>query len=86
MERLAVSDRQEAFRRYWVRKEAVLKAVGSGFLADPRHLIVGQEDSHAKWDAQSARPFTIHNRQIEMGCVAAVASMDPGCIWHLLGT
>ena len=33
--------RPAAFQRWWVRKEAVLKAEGTGFLADPRAVHVG---------------------------------------------
>ncbi|WP_109474000.1 4'-phosphopantetheinyl transferase family protein [Ornithinimicrobium cavernae] len=33
--------RASAFQRWWVRKEAVLKADGSGFLRDPRLVHVG---------------------------------------------
>lgn len=86
MHRLAAQDRQDALRRYWVRKEAVLKATGSGFLSDPRNLITGQEDRQARWTAQAGPSFSIHNQLVEPGCVAAVASMDPVCIWHLLRT
>jgi len=86
MDRLAAPDRQEAFRRYWVRKEAILKAAGSGFLSDPRQLLTGLDDRHAKWTAQEGPPFVIHNQLIEAGCVAAVASMDPVCTWQLLST
>lgn len=86
MDRLAAQERQEAFRRYWVRKEAVLKAAGSGFLSDPRQLLTGLEERHAHWTAQEGPPFTIHNQLIEPGCVAAVASMDTACTWRLLRT
>lgn len=86
MVRLAVQDRAEAFRRYWVRKEAVLKAAGSGFLTDPRHLITGQEDRHAKWTSQPGPSLFIHNQSVDSGCAAAVASMDAGCVWAVLGT
>ncbi len=33
--------RPAAFQRWWVRKEAVLKAEGTGFLTDPRAVHVG---------------------------------------------
>lgn len=84
MEGLAVQERVEAFRRYWVRKEAVLKASGSGFLTDPREVITGQEDPRATWGAQSGIPFAIHNLRIGDGCLAAVASMDSVCVWRWL--
>lgn len=81
---LAGAQRQDAFRRYWVRKEAVLKAVGSGFLEDPRRLIVGLDEQHARWASQEGPPFFVHNQLIDVGYPAAVASMDPSCAWYLL--
>jgi 4'-phosphopantetheinyl transferase len=38
---LAEESRPAAFQRWWVRKEAVLKAEGTGFLTDPRAVHVG---------------------------------------------
>lgn len=35
------AERSAAFQRWWVRKEAVLKADGAGFLTDPRGIYVG---------------------------------------------
>jgi phosphopantetheinyl transferase len=84
MHRLAPTERQDAFRRYWVRKEAVLKAAGSGFLRDPREVITGLEQSQPTWVGSPGLPFNIHNQQIDAGCVAAVASLDAACTWHLL--
>lgn len=37
-------ERALAFQRWWVRKEAVLKADGAGFLSDPRLVHVGVTD------------------------------------------
>lgn len=34
-------DRARAFQRWWTRKEAVLKAEGTGFLREPREVTVG---------------------------------------------
>lgn len=82
MNLLGVHDRQDAFRRYWVRKEAVLKALGSGFLEDPRQLIAGLDDQRARWAGRETLPFTIHERRIQAGCIAAVASTEPACSWH----
>ncbi len=42
------SGASEAFARLWVRKEAVLKAEGSGFLRDPREVHVGVDDDGAR--------------------------------------
>ncbi|WP_114907067.1 4'-phosphopantetheinyl transferase family protein [Ornithinimicrobium murale] len=38
---LPMTERAAAFQRWWVRKEAVLKADGAGFLTDPRQVHVG---------------------------------------------
>lgn len=84
MNLLRADARQDAFRRYWVRKEAVLKALGSGFLEDPRQLIVSLDGPRARWAGREVLPFTLHERRIQAGCVAAVASMEPACSWHCL--
>ena len=84
MAQLGTRDRQHAFRRYWVRKEAALKAMGTGFLKDPRQLIVGQEDAQVAWTGQESRSFNLHNQTIEAGCMAAVASMEADCLWYVL--
>ena len=84
MDLLAAPDRQDAFKRYWVRKEAALKAVGSGFLKDPRDLIVGLDFAQARWSENDGPDLYLYNRQIGQDCFAAVASMDPDCAWYLL--
>lgn len=84
MERLGPRERQHAFRRYWVRKEAVLKAAGTGFLGDPRQVVTGLDERHPRWAAAEGPCWVIHNREVEAGCVAAVASMDDDCRWNLL--
>lgn len=45
LKRLAPAQRAAAFQRWWVRKEAVLKADGAGFLTDPRLVHVGVTES-----------------------------------------
>jgi phosphopantetheinyl transferase len=82
MLRLAAPQRQEAFKRYWVRKEAVLKAAGSGFLEDPRAVIVGLDRAQPIWDSVDGPAMNIHERQLGPGCFAAVASADAACSWH----
>jgi 4'-phosphopantetheinyl transferase len=82
MLRLAAPQRQEAFKRYWVRKEAVLKAAGSGFLNDPRAVIVGLDRAQPSWDNVDGPAMNIHERQLGPGCFAAVASADAACSWH----
>lgn len=80
---LPPSQRREAFSRYWVRKEAVLKAAGSGFLRDPREVTTGLEERHPGWVGDAGPRFFLHNRVIAHGCFAAVASMNADCQWHL---
>jgi phosphopantetheinyl transferase len=84
MARLAPHERQDAFRRYWVRKEAVLKAAGSGFLSDPRQVVTGLDERHPTWVAHEGPALVIHDIRLDAGCVAAVASMDGACTWRLL--
>ena len=84
MIRLPAADRQEAFKRYWVRKEAVLKAAGSGFLKDPRAVIVGLDRAQPSWVGVEGPVLNLYERRLADDCLAAVASMDPGCSWHLL--
>ena len=84
MLRLAAPQRQEAFKRYWVRKEAALKAAGSGFLKDPRTVIVGLDRAQPVWVSADGPSMNIHERQFGPGCFAAVASADAACSWHAL--
>ncbi|MGZ5786740.1 MAG: 4'-phosphopantetheinyl transferase family protein [Ramlibacter sp.] len=70
--RLHGQERQDAFRRCWVRKEALLKAIGAGFLDDPRRVQPGDSG------------LILHERQIDARCTAAVAGTDATCAWHLL--
>ena len=82
MLRLAAPQRQEAFKRYWVRKEAALKAAGSGFLKDPRAVIVGLDCAQPVWDKVDGPAMNIHERQLGPNCFAAVASADAACSWR----
>lgn len=84
MLRLAPPDRQEAFRRYWVRKEAVLKAAGSGFLKDPRAVIVGLDRARPTWAEVEGPVLNLHELRIGADCFAAVASTDAACVWYFL--
>lgn len=84
MSRLTPAGRQAAFKRYWVRKEAVLKAAGSGFLKEPRAVIVGLDGAQPVWDDADGPAFNIHEKQLGVDCFAAVASVDAACSWHLL--
>ncbi|MFK0167056.1 4'-phosphopantetheinyl transferase family protein [Rhizobium sp. NPDC090279] len=53
-------DQGRLLRRAWVRKEAVLKAVGCGLRADPRSLIVGLDS-----DIRRRVPFAGSDYSIE---------------------
>lgn len=46
----------QTFGRWWVRKEAVLKAQGTGFLADPRLVHVGTLDR-----PRPPAPYVVHD-------------------------
>jgi 4'-phosphopantetheinyl transferase len=83
---LAAPQRREAFKRYWVRKEAALKAAGSGFLKDPRTVIVGLDRAQPVWDNADGPAMNIHERQLGPDCFAAVASSDAACSWYSLAT
>jgi 4'-phosphopantetheinyl transferase len=51
---LPANDRQAWFLRTWTRKEAILKALGTGLSKDPRCLTVGE------WDGNSMRAEWVH--------------------------
>lgn len=84
IKRLAAPDRHDAFKRYWVRKEAALKAAGSGFLKDPRTVIVGLDLVQARWDGHDGPVLNLHDQRVAEHCFSAVASMDQACDWYLL--
>jgi 4'-phosphopantetheinyl transferase len=69
LERLAAPERDRAFARAWVRKEAVLKALGTGLAVDSRLVEVGAGDEAAR---VAATP---------LGAVA-VTDVDLGSIGH----
>lgn len=81
---LPVQERPAAFRRNWVRKEAVLKAVGAGLLDDPRGLLTGFEEMSASSASHGGARYQIHNRRIDAGCEAAVACAELACDWRVL--
>jgi phosphopantetheinyl transferase len=81
MDRLPAEKRHDAFQQYWVRKEAVLKASGSGFLDDPRRVIAGLDNPRADWSPGDGPRFHLHTHWIEAGCLAAVAGNDAACDW-----
>jgi phosphopantetheinyl transferase len=81
LNRLPVPERQDAFRQLWVRKEAVLKASGSGFLDEPRRVIAGLDNARAAWSPGDGPRLHLHNQRIAAECVAAVAGNDAACDW-----
>ena len=81
---LPAQEQDDAFKRYWVRKEAVLKAAGTGFLKDPRSLIVGLDTPQAAWPFDPAMNLNLHMRRLADDCFAAIASFDANCAWHVL--
>lgn len=84
LRQMAPAERRDAFRRYWVRKEAVLKAAGSGFLRDPRLVVTGLEARHPTWIGDEGPALVIHDGLVTVDCAASVASLDAHCRWHLL--
>ena len=84
MQGLKRRDLHEAFMRCWVRKEAVLKAMGTGFGADPTCVMVGFSDAPGVCACPQGRRLHLHDGPVVAGCMTAVASEDPACRWHLL--
>lgn len=81
---LPAQEQADAFKRCWVRKEAVLKAAGTGFLKEPRSVIVGLDTPQAAWPVDPAMNLNLHMRRVADDCFAAVASFDARCDWHVL--
>jgi 4'-phosphopantetheinyl transferase len=83
VDRLAPADRDAAFLRYWVRKEAVLKATGDGLTVALNDLTVSAMDQPARlryWRGHPSRPSGISMRDLAAGtgysaCLAAVGPL-----------
>ncbi len=82
---------EDAFLRCWVRKEAVLKALGVGFTVDPKSVNVGLSGSVIQLDqiagvapVLTATPFNLHCTSPAEGYFAAVASRSSSCHWSEL--
>lgn len=75
---LGAGDSSAAFFRYWVRKEAVLKATGDGLRSPPNLLTVSPPDQPPAvvgWDGRFSAdvPVQLHDLEPGGGYVASVA-------------
>ena len=78
---------EELFFRGWARKEAALKALGTGFMQEARELHVGLEPAHSAgkpWSVKSESKlegFGLLDLAAPAGFCAALCA--PGCDWSL---
>jgi 4'-phosphopantetheinyl transferase len=72
LRQLPAGEMHSSFFDLWTRKEALLKAIGRGFLVDPRQVEVGigQGRSHVTFDA---RIWTLETLAVGANVTAAVA-------------
>ena len=70
-----LGDQTRAFFDLWVRKEALLKGIGSGLMADPRTFHVGFK-GHSTLST-AADGWTIVDLEIDPSCSAALAVQGP---------
>jgi 4'-phosphopantetheinyl transferase len=79
---LAPSERIGAFFRCWTRKEAYLKAIGSGFgepLDGFRVTVLPDSPArilHIRCDSSDAQKWTMHDLSLASGYIAALAYRD----------
>ena len=72
-ERIPEHRRTAAFFRLWTRKEAALKAIGTGFLTEPRSLFVGFDQPGEKDEMLlDGRPCAIRDVAVSAGHIAAI--------------
>lgn len=81
MGRLPPAERGAGFFRYWVRKEAVLKATGDGLLSPPNLLTVSPPDQAAAvvhWERHPSADVAVqlHDLVAGRGYVASVALLS----------
>jgi len=84
--RLPPARRREAFLRGWTRKEAGLKALGEGFLRDPREVHVGVEEAPLEVPREIEDPLlapfgTLADLEAPEGVAAALCVEGRG--WRL---
>lgn len=72
LRQLPAGEMHSSFFDLWTRKEALLKAIGRGFLVDPRQVKVGigQGRSYVTFDA---RVWTVETLGVSASVRAAVA-------------
>jgi 4'-phosphopantetheinyl transferase len=87
--KLDVAARSTAFFRYWVRKEALLKATGDGLAVPMTHLTMSAPDQPAQlaeWQGRPGYPalVSMHDLAARPGYVAALALVgrDAAVICH----
>jgi 4'-phosphopantetheinyl transferase len=81
-DQLSITAQPMAFFRYWVRKEAVLKATGDGLRVPMTHLTLSGPDQPPRlteWQGRPAFPdsVAIHDLEVKPGYAAALAII--GC-------
>lgn len=82
---MAADRREKAFCRLWTRKEALLKAAGTGFLVDPRCVAVGFEPGPVRLgaiDGLPGGPWIVHDVEAPVPC--AVAACDLSAVVRLV--
>lgn len=70
----------EAQLRTWVRKEAVLKAVGCGLDVDPRSLVLGPGDEPPRIERGPVGPWHLQDLDPAVGAIGALAVRAAGLV------
>jgi 4'-phosphopantetheinyl transferase len=83
--RLSIAAQPFAFFRYWVRKEALLKATGDGLAIPMTHLTVSGPDQPpwlAEWQGRPDLPesVAIHDLEARPGYASALAIIGCGAV------